>query len=95
MFVKLNALDFLLVAVAGLVTQHQTRMIEYLVEGVLPYLPGKNRRSLVTEYRARRAVIFDSFMGPLPAALTHTGPVCERSDENWRNTTGSPRARIS
>ena len=45
MFVNLIALDFLLAAVAGLVNQHQLRVIEYLQEEnqILREMRGKKR----------------------------------------------------
>jgi len=58
MFIKLIALDFLLVAVAGLVNEHQLRVIEYLLEEnrILRELVGKKRLRFTDEHRRRLAV---------------------------------------
>ncbi len=58
MFVKLIALDFLLVAVAGLVNEHQLRVIEYvLVENrILREMLGERRLRFTDEQRRRLAV---------------------------------------
>jgi putative transposase len=58
MFIKLMALDFLLVAVAGLVNEHQLRVIEYLLEEnrILRELLGKKRFRFTDDQRRRLAV---------------------------------------
>jgi transposase InsO family protein len=58
MFVKLIALDFLLVAVAGLVNEHQLRVIEYLLEEnrILREMLGKKRLRFTDDQRRRLAV---------------------------------------
>jgi len=47
MFANLIALDFLLVAVAGLVNQHELHVIDYLQEEnrILREMPGKKSRT--------------------------------------------------
>ncbi len=58
MFVKLIALDFLLVAVAGLVNEHQLQVIEYLLEEnrILREMLGEKRLRFTDEQRRRLAV---------------------------------------
>ena len=58
MFVKLIALDFLLVAVAGLVNEHQLQVIEYLLEEnrILREMLGKKRLRFTDDQRRRLAV---------------------------------------
>lgn len=58
MFVKLIALDFLLVAVAGLVNEHQLQVIEYLLEEnrILRQMLGEKRLRFTDEQRRRLAV---------------------------------------
>lgn len=58
MCVKLIALDFLLAAVAGLVNEHQLRVIEYLQEEIriLREMLGKKRLRFTDDQRRRLAV---------------------------------------
>ena len=58
MFATLIALDFLLVAVAGLVNEHQLRVIEYLLEEnrILRETFGKERLRFTDDQRRRLAV---------------------------------------
>lgn len=58
MFVKLMALDFLLLAVAGVVNEHQLRMIEYLIEEnrILREMLGKKQLRFTDKQRRRLAV---------------------------------------